>query len=289
MKSETIKFLDLLFDSNESICVSPNKYAYYSIPLSKFKEGSVTLINSKKDLYTYRSDRMELVAINPINGWRTDQNVTALRSFLVEIDKGSLKDQLEYIKSLKMPYSACVFSGGKSLHFAITLDSPIGDIETYKYVAKWILKIASEADQQTINPSRSIRVPGIMRLNTKNEQRLVELKGRISLDKLNLWLSDYEHLRPPPPIPKDEPRDVNINNISLPIWVAQILHQGVHNLGNRNTTWFTIANRIAECGLNEDEAVILLERYYVEQADFPRREWEYTIRNAVKRYRYGSG
>lgn len=282
LSKKTIDFLDLLFDPGESICVTPNKYAYYSITLEQFKTGKINLINKKKDSYNYKSVAMELISINPISGWREDSNATAFRTFLVEIDDGSLKDQMAYIKELSVPYSACVFSGSKSLHFAIVLETPFESLSTYKYVAEWILNIVKKADQNTKNPSRGIRIPGAIRSSTKNEQKLVELKKRISMDELNAWLSNFEEFRPPP-INEDVEMITDLGFV--PLWVTKKLEEGIHNKGNRNATWHVIANRMAEAGLNEEEAVSVLLGYYEEQADFPRKEWEYVVRNTIKKYR----
>lgn len=282
LSKKTIEFLDLLFDSNESVCVTPNKYAYYSVTLEQFKSGNITLVNKKKDSYNYKSSAMELISINPINGWREDSNVTSFRTFLVEIDNGSLQDQLNYILTLNMPYSACVFSGSKSLHFAIVLEKPFESLSTYKYVAEWILNIVKKADQNTKNPSRGIRIPGAIRSSTKKEQKLVDLKRRISMDELNAWLSNFEELRPKP---IDEEVEMITDLGFVPIWVVKKLEEGIHNKGSRNSTWHIIANRIAEAGLNEEEAISVLSGYYEEQDDFPKKEWEYVIRNTVRKYR----
>jgi hypothetical protein len=282
LSKKTIDFLDLLFDPGESVCVSPNKYAYYSVTLDQFKSGQIQLINKSKNSYHYKSNAMELISINPISGWREDANVTKFRSFLVEIDDGSLSEQLSYIKDLKVPYSACVFSGSKSLHFAITLDTPFESLSTYKYVAEWILNIVKKADQNTKNPSRGIRIPGAIRSSTKKEQKLIELKSRITMDELNAWLSEYEEFKPKP---IDEDVEMITDLGFVPLWVVKKLEDGIHNKGSRNSTWYIIAHRIAEAGLNEDEAVSVLSRYYEEQPDFTRREWEYVIRNTVKKYR----
>ncbi|WP_214676866.1 hypothetical protein, partial [Escherichia coli] len=78
-----------------------------------------------KDVRFIKEDRINLIAINPIKGWRRDDQVTAFRTFLIELDDGSLEEQSKYVKEMDMPFTACIFSGNKSLHFAITLDQDL--------------------------------------------------------------------------------------------------------------------------------------------------------------------
>ena len=94
------KLLNLLFNRGETFCVSPNKLGYHSIHSDEFWNGEFKLI-PPEDAYDptpmwSTAKDIQLVALNPINGLRRDENVTAFRSFLVELDDGSLKDQYEY-------------------------------------------------------------------------------------------------------------------------------------------------------------------------------------------------
>ena len=80
-------FLGLLFNPGETICVSPNKFGYHSVPLTSIDQG-IHLISPREDKapITIAEKDINLVAINPINGFRRDANVTSFRSFLVEVD-----------------------------------------------------------------------------------------------------------------------------------------------------------------------------------------------------------
>lgn len=283
-------FLSLLFDSGEEVCASNNKYAYLSMPLESLYQNKVTLISENRAIYpqTVNVENVQLIAINPIKGNRKDENCTAFRTFLIEVDNMPLKDQYDYIQSIRMPYSVCVFSGGKSLHFGITLAEDLNSIETYRYLANWILRIASKADSNTKNPSRSIRIPEAVRDGKK--QKLVEIKGRIPLEQLNAWLSQFDHLRPPPPRTYVESTE-KIGLDTLPFWVTAALEQGVSsyaisNGDGRNQRWFKIFCEFAKRGYTSEESMAILHKYFDEEKDFRRQEWE-TIAKSAEKFKVG--
>ena len=186
-----------MFKPGETICVSPNKYGYHSVPLSMAMGDSVTLVSPTDgvEIIKIPSEEVTLLALNPIKGFRTDANCTAFRNFLVEMDYGPLDQQLVYIKTLKMPYSAAIFSGNKSIHFLISLDRDLPSEKVYRVFSEWILNVATLADPNTVNPSRSIRVPGAFREPGKL-QTLVEFNGPVKLDDLTNWLKHYPEAKP---------------------------------------------------------------------------------------------
>ena len=141
--------LKLLFNEGETICVSNNEFGFHSIPLESALDGEVELLspNDKVSLTHCHSSDLILAAINPINGFRRDSNVTAFRSFLVEIDIGTIKEQVNTIAHIKMPFSSQVFSGNKSVHTIITLDSDLSSEKNYRFTAEWILNIVTSADK----------------------------------------------------------------------------------------------------------------------------------------------
>ena len=264
MKETTKKFLDLFFNPDEEICFSANKYAYPSEAQENLNE-----------------DNTVLVAINPIKGQRNDDNVTAYRTFMVECDNESLEDQWKYINNTGFPYSYCCFSGNKSLHFALVLDYDIPSLHIYKHTYQWILNILSKADQNTKNPSRSIRFPGVTRSDTGKQQRLLYMGERIKLDKLSDWLNKHVDKQPKPIIRNQQKSSVpNFNGIKP--WVIRDLMQGVHNMeGSRNQRWMSIGCEFALNGYDLDATISYLERFFEEQSDFKEREWLAAIKSGL--------
>lgn len=278
------KLLGLLFKDGEEVCVSPDSFGYQSIPLSELSLGSFVLsaqTEKQQPRFCNFSD-IVLVAMNPVKGPRKDENVTAFRTFMVELDEGDLGEQFEYVKGKGLPYSACVFSGGKSLHYAITLDQDLPTYKIWRFYAEWILKVMERADQQTKNPTRSIRMAGNMRDGA--EMKMVDFKGPIALDDLKNWLSKYLALMPV------EREKAVINTEApelemLPEWVKNELTMGIDTSKGRNNRWFAIAYECGLHGWDEDGTVDALGFFFQEEHDFSKREWMNTVRSGVKKAR----
>lgn len=274
------KLLNLMFRPGETVCVSHNKYGYHSIPLDVAFKEKVTLVppDLERAHEIVSSDQLVLVALNPIKGWRQDEDCTAFRNFLVEIDNQDLRAQIDYIKAIKMPYSAIIFSGNKSMHFLISLDEDLPNEKIYRLFAEWTLAVATMADQMTKNPSRSIRVPGAMRKEGK--QRLVEIKGPVKMADMVEWLNANPGARPKPPEKRTPRKDFHFNSIGQ--WVIDLLQNGLEADKGRNQQWYAIAYEFALAGNSEDDTIDILSNYFTPERDFKEREWLTTIRSAFK-------
>lgn len=277
-----IRLLNLMFRPGEHICPHHKKYAYHSIPLEAASAEKVILVPVdpvRNPEFVLSSDLL-LVALNPINGFRNDGNCTAYRNFLVEMDYGPLGAQLQYAKDqIKLPYSAVVFSGSKSLHFLISLDTDLPNEESYRFLAEWTLNVATMADQNTKNPSRSIRIPGAYREPGKL-QRLVELKGPTTLTDFRAWLEEHPEAKPK----KYEKRAINeeFEYASLKPWVRTILLNGLNPNKSRNGQWFAISCEFAVAGYSEDDTIRILGKHYSPDRDFKEREWLTSIKSGFK-------
>jgi hypothetical protein len=126
-----------------------------------------------------------------------DEGVAAFRHALVEFDSVPLDQQFATILATRLPVSAVVYSGGKSLHAWVRVDAP--DRETYKQrvAAIHALPLLAGMDKANKNPSRLTRLPGARR---KNEvQRVVAIGvGAASWDE---WTRTHEQTTP-----ADEPK-----------------------------------------------------------------------------------
>jgi aryl-alcohol dehydrogenase-like predicted oxidoreductase len=92
VKEVVKQFLDLLFENGEEICISPSKYAFASVPKESLSSDMSLVSQSvNRDIFYISEDDINLVSINPIKGDRLDSNVTAYRSFLVELDDGDFR------------------------------------------------------------------------------------------------------------------------------------------------------------------------------------------------------
>lgn len=281
MREVTRQFLDLFFNKGETICVSDCQGGYHSIPQEQIESGAIKLVSprpDKEDRFT-TEERINLVAINPVDGFRRDENTTAYRTFMIECDDMSIANQMDYVKRMKFPFSYCCYSGSKSLHFALVLDHEIPSEHIYRHTYQWILNIMEQADQKTKNPTRSIRFPGVLRRETGKEQKLVYMGKRIGLDELSKWLNKHPGKAPQPLTKKH--RNTGMPNIrDIKEWARVALKEGVHNMeGSRNQTWMALGCELALNGFSLDDTIYYLEDHFEEQSDFRKQEWLTAIKS----------
>jgi hypothetical protein len=283
MHEQAIKFLKLMFRENETICVSNSKYGYHSIPLENAWKDEVTLVSPNEDIQIQKvpSDQINLVALNPILGFRNDSSCTAFRNFLVEMDAGTLYQQLQYIKSYGMPYSAIVFSGNKSLHTLISLEENLPNESIWRLFSEWILNIVTLADPLTKNPSRSIRMPETIREPNKL-QKLVEFQGPVKLNDLAAWLAKYPDAKPIVR-EKREYKDGEFDRTKIKGWVIKALEKGLDRSKGRNQSWYAISCEFCLAGYSECDTIDILSKFFVPDRDFKEREWLTTVKSAFKR------
>lgn len=185
-------FYRLLFDPNEYTCFGLNAK---STSVSRVQAQTlsplftINPLHPKKDLHPtepYHSVHRPR---------RADHNVIALRNILIEMDEGSIEQQMATILSSGMPWTTCVFSGSKSLHFIISLTQPMGDRLSYARLAKSIhMALARQtvkADPATKNPSRFSRAPGVRRAETGKMQELIECRERVDVGVLEAWVRRF--------------------------------------------------------------------------------------------------
>lgn len=284
------KLLNLMFRPGEKVCVSYNQYGYHSIPLENALNGPVVLVPTPESLEQRQmtmeagierieSIQLTLCALNPIKGYRLDENCTAYRNFLIELDFGPLAQQKAYVDKMGLPYSAIVFSGNKSLHFLISLDQDLPSENSYRVISDWMRRILTMADQNTINPSRSIRIPGAWR-EPKKQQKLLELRGATKLDSLVSWLKQYPQCQPKAP----EKRQISGNHdfSRLKPWVVDKLLHGIDVSKGRNKQWFSIACEFALAGYSEDDTIDILLEFFTPDRDFKEREWKTAVHSGFK-------
>ena len=108
------QFMELAFDPDEYCLVAHDK---------PFLNRKSILMGQAETLAGFKSDGGSWIGINPCDDTGTYEkgNVTAIRNIVFEADNMPLGEQETIIKSLKIPYSAAVYSGGKSFHIWIPL------------------------------------------------------------------------------------------------------------------------------------------------------------------------
>jgi hypothetical protein len=268
-------FLETLFDRGEHACISADVYGTKSMAV--FDTQFLSTLDQASATTTIK----RLITINPlfVGYTRCDKHVAQYRSILVECDKGVCEKQLEIIRGAGMPYSTCVFSGNKSLHFVISLISTLPDRKSYDHLVNRIYRAlyqcGIEVDQNCKNPSRSTRWPNAIRDNGQL-QHLIEVNGRIENSQLEDWL--IRKGSGPEPIKPRIKLELSVDKGHLSGWTQNYIMFG-SQLGRRNSDLFKAACDYAAKGFTEAEAFVQL----LPISDLPEPEVRRTISSAFRK------
>jgi hypothetical protein len=176
------QFFNTLFDQDEHTVFCR----------AQFKEKKASDVN---DHVLHASQAYIGFTINPIIKGRSrgQNNVKKIRTFLFENDDLSLEEQEAKVRESGLPYTACVFSGNKSLHYFITLKDALEDKVEYDAIWNAIAKVLEthnyKADAAVCDTARFGRLPNAKRHQTGKIQTLAKLNGRVSLETLEHWLT----------------------------------------------------------------------------------------------------
>jgi len=122
---------------------------------------------------------------------RARVNVIKHRNILLEMDMLTTTEQKELINRFGFPWSTAVYSGGKSIHFILSLDEPLLPPE-YDALVKRIHRLfGGNLDKACKDPSRLSRCPGVYREDKKQEQLLLKIKGRVPFKVVDDLLNKY--------------------------------------------------------------------------------------------------
>lgn len=264
----THAFLNLLFDEGQVSCFTENPHGYKvsHSPRSDDLFFCINALHPSKDL-------------NPTKEWhdehkprRADVNVVCYRNFLIEIDNMPLEEQIQYVTS-KVPVSTIVYSGGRSYHFIISLETPLASATEYAEVARRLCKLFPEADRTMKNPSRLSRLPSRIRPETNKKQELHHLGKRVPNKQL------LDNL---PEIPKIESKQVTAEEAKiflspLIIEACMIPDEVMNNRGiqGRNAFFFWLGHRMDDVNMEpskKQKYIMMAYNNLKNTKDFPLEE-----------------
>jgi RecA-family ATPase len=129
------------------------------------------------------------ISVNPMRiGGSKDSDVTAFRHALLEFDNISIQEQWGIIIASKIPCTAVISSGGKSIHAWVRVDAKdraeFGDRvkSLYQHFEQY------QPDEKNKNPSRFSRLPNCERGNSRQE--LLALKT--GCESFSEWVKQTE-------------------------------------------------------------------------------------------------
>jgi RecA-family ATPase len=110
------------------------------------------------------------ISINPLKiGGSRDADVTAFRHCLLEFDQISVQEQWNLIQQSRIPATAVISSGGRSIHAWVKVDAK--DRAEYDQRVKLLYAHFAEyrPDEKNKNPSRFSRLPNCVRFDKRQE------------------------------------------------------------------------------------------------------------------------
>jgi hypothetical protein len=199
-----------------------------------------------------------------------------MRNFLVEFDRADIAGagaQMDYVRALGMPWSTAVWSGGKSTHFVISLETPISEEVEYKAIARRVTAYL-KSDTACVNPSRFTRLGGARRDNG-NEQTILAIQGRVPNADFFTWLGKL-------------PKQQAAVNYKTPVTggkkrMPSLATRGFIEYGPlrgvaRTVQLFAAAADLADCGYTLTEAAKMLS----EQMQVIYKDGEYSADKALR-------
>lgn len=117
-----------------------------------------------------------------------NNNVGEYNNFIIEFDDIPLVEQKALVQRIHMPYTSAVFSGGKSIHYIISLEEPI-DYEEYLHYFNFIQELTL-CDTANKDKVRYSRLPFAYRGDV--EQELLELREKIPNQEFYDWINSGE-------------------------------------------------------------------------------------------------
>lgn len=178
---------------------------------------------------------------------RADCNVAQFRNFLLELDGMPLEEQEKYVRDL-VPVTSITYSGSKSNHFIISLETPLSGLSEYQTWARRLHKLVTKADHTTKNPSRLSRLPFRIRPETGLEQKLIYLGARIPNAQLEALLPEL----PAPTQKTAEEKRIMVTPLLLE--AVQEPDRAIRNfnLNSRNLFFYWLYNRFQDLSLSPE-------------------------------------
>ncbi len=255
------RFFETLFETNELAVFGDNIYA--TRPTKAIQNG----VKEQKPFFV----------INPImkGSTRGIDGVQHFRNFLFEIDEDNfyntvpLEKQREIISESQLPWTTCTYSGGKSLHWIVSLETPLEDAYEYRIWWKMIEAVLNKTasrlgynlkfDGNVKDPSRFSRSPNAIRLSKEGGrvQTLESVKSRINNEELLQWFETNE-VKQEDFVPKPSQFEIGeINQTASDIdkmnfILNVLLKDNKYEQGNKRVWQFTYARAAKRCGLDQN-------------------------------------
>jgi hypothetical protein len=256
----TKAFINTLFDKDQKTCYTKHANGRFVTSYPKYNALFFCINALHPDIDFNPTEEYHA----PDKPRRADHNVICFRNFLLELDNIPVDKQVELIKSRKLPITSAIFSGSKSIHFIISLEEPLNNIDEYRHFAARLHALVPEADPTTKNPSRLSRLPNVKRTDTNKMQKLLYLGKRIPFATLDALLPKVEYTTRE----ELEQKSVQAGSRFIPLQLLEACYdpdEVMHSMdiNGRNQFFFWLGQRLKELQLEQDKRKELVERAYL--------------------------
>lgn len=197
MTDGTVQLLKAAFRTGEKVRIVPATLADDGgeipdgsgivFPLEQWLERMARAQGNPNNIWS-KSDRTGIyVGINP--GGTKDAEITAYRHALIEFDEGlTLAQQWQLYQQSRLPITAVIYSGGKSVHAWVRVDAANREEYNARVGALFAHFESSQLrlDTHNRNPARLSRLPGCVRFDKRQEL----LALNIGAESWEAWVED---------------------------------------------------------------------------------------------------
>ena len=225
------------------------------------------LVGFKKQIKGYPtpipSDHTEFFVLNPLHDLTRalDANVASFQNILIELDKRGLQSQEKYVEQvIGMPYTMKTYSGGKSIHYIISLDTPV-TLTEWRDMVSFLLFVVKDADAQCKNPARLTRTPNALREGLYKQTLLhcepapmptETFKAFLNSDLMLAQRLAYNIKAEHEQAIREQQRALIKESGEPPRWVAELLADPIKKAtnGSRHATMVSVAVTLYSLGFN---------------------------------------
>jgi len=243
---------------NRGLDINWREVLFRPSQLAGFKDEPTSFI---KPLPSIKS---EFFVLNPLKNLNTasDVNVAAFQNIMFELDWRGLACQEKHVESvIGLPFTMKTYSGGKSLHYIISLEDAV-TLPEWRDMVHFLLYVVKHADAQCKNPARLTRTPNIFRQSTQRCQTLIhceptpiptaQFKDFLSTGVMANYRTAYDLAIE---IKKAERAAQAIRSRELgepPEWVQRVLNDPTNNVyqGSRHATIVNVAVTLRSLGFD---------------------------------------
>lgn len=172
MPGDLGRYLSAVFSEGEhvAICTDANTEGGVGRISHDLTAGEITkALKSGKPMAEIIGDIGEhgaWIGINPLDGHGArDANISQYRHAIIQSDDGELGHQLSILRGLRLPCSAVIHSGGRSIHAIVKIDAV--NRQEYRTRVDFLYQVVAKAGLQVDGkhryPSRLTRMPGVPR------------------------------------------------------------------------------------------------------------------------------